>query len=131
MKRVKIDIGFGIKTYTVHLGLYQNGALALYLEDNENIRYFLSTNLGFVPEDTIYLDINNMPTNIGNILEKLGFGTVSSYTQNSGWIEYPLFFFNDNVIEKIDYDIAKKYHENYYENSTKAILNDYKGDDIQ
>lgn len=100
-----------------------NIAIQLYSRSEEGLNPLsvLTTNLGeFVSvKNAAYIDTNNNGANVIDWLIKNGFGQATQFTKHSGFCEYPLFVFNEELLKKIDYN-------NNYEKYEKLFIDYYK-----
>lgn len=124
---------FGEKKIIVpELGLYvaddiltnkmrYNIAIQLYSKSEEGLEPWsvLTTNLGeFVSvKNAAYIDTNNNGAKVIDWLVKNGFGLETPLTKHSGFCEYPLFVFDEDMLKRIDYNNNYEKYEN--------IFNDY------
>lgn len=129
---IKLDLGYGQHDYTMKLGMYDNGLLAVffknidnYKDDNYEDSPIISINLGeflSIP-NAIYLDVELFSDDLGYKLEQAGLGKLTSLTKHSGYMAFPIFIFDEEILRKADSKIYSKYIDNFEENSIKAIIN--------
>lgn len=104
------------------LGLYQvqsiDGigwglALGLLTEDGD-LYDFLTVSFGeFISiKNAAYIDTNNHREAIAWLTEN-GFGKATPLTKKSGFCEYPLFVFNEEMIKNTDTESYNQYSEQY------------------
>lgn len=105
------------------LNLYENGVLALRFTSNDSKYDFIATcNFGFVGiKFSSYLDINNYPF-ILEFLTKYKFGEELPYTKKSGYCEYPLFLFDEKLLQLIDKNVVNIYSKSFEDNLFKSVL---------
>ena len=94
-----MDVQLDINNYMNNDGLYiglncidEEGDLEPYGD--------MTTNLSMkAPDYCAYVDINNMPE-LEKFIEDNELGEFTGLTQRSGYVEYPLYFFNVNALRK-------------------------------
>lgn len=103
------------------MGMPKKNLAILMYEDREELdeRTFdgvVSVNLGeFIGiPNACYLDTNNLP-NIDIALEQAGLGKRTDMKKRSGFCEYPLFVFDEEVLKELEFgiDTYKEYIEQY------------------
>ena len=85
--------------------------LGIYCDDADGFPFATFTvNLGeFIGlKNSAYIDTNNNPEII-EWLEKEGFGEVTGFTKRSGFCEYPLFLFKEEVLKELDAKLYETY----------------------
>jgi len=120
----------------IKVGSYYNGALYVAFttkkEGNEEFFSDITKNFNHCFSYLNYIDINNNPGLI-EFLEDNNIGTVvENYSIRSGFVEYPLFHFNRDVLHDIDPGGVKsfedvmntffEYSEDDYENNNDDEL---------
>lgn len=102
-----------------------NIAIRLYSKEEYELEPYsvLTTNLGefIAVKDAAYIDTNNNGTQILDWLIKNDFGLETSLTKHSGFCEYPLFVFNEDMLKKIDYNGNYPKYENLYNEYYKTF----------
>lgn len=101
MKTFDIDTGYEIYTdCTFKIGLYTNGNLAIFINDDSDYPLCrLTTNLDVVDPDCAYLDVNNCEF-AEKIVQILDIATFTGITKRSGFVIYPLYKFNMEKLER-------------------------------
>lgn len=116
-------------TVVPELGLYEaedvltnktryNIAVQLYEKNECGLEPYgvITVNLGeFVSvKNATYIDTNNNSSSIVDWLVKNDFGQKTEFTKRSGYCEYPLFIFDEEMLKKIDYNGIYKEYESLY-----------------
>lgn len=83
---------------------YLNGNLAIEMVGEYQDEFYddvISVNLvnAFTPKDYAYLDTNNYPF-IADLLVELGVAKKTDFTYYSGWVNYPLYKINVDMLEE-------------------------------
>lgn len=83
---------------------YLNGNLAIEMVGEYQDEFYddvISVNLvdAFTPKDYVYLDTNNYPF-IGELLVELGVAEKTDFTCHNGWVNYPLYKINVDMLEE-------------------------------
>ena len=73
--------------------------------------------------NAIYLDVELFSDDLGYKLEQAGLGKLTNLTKHSGYMAFPIFIFDEEILRKADSRIYSKYIDNFEENSIKAIIN--------
>lgn len=123
-----VNTGFGTVHLRLKLGLYDvagmNGepltGLGLLMdevtEDGKLIGPYgvLTTSFGeFIGlKNCVYIDVNNCPY-AGQILTHIGKNT--GFTHRSGFVEYPAWIINEDLLKQLDADLYKQYSDKYDE----------------
>lgn len=116
------------KPYNLSITNYQSDpvAMAIVMEDPEahEQERIMSVNLGsyigngsFVQKNTTYLDVNKLP-GIGEEVQKAGLAQPYTrfgmpVTQQPGFVEYPLYEFNEDLLRQCDPEGYDKYVEGW------------------
>lgn len=101
MKTFDIDTGYEIYTdCTFKIGLYTNGNLAIFINDDGDYPLCrLTTNLHVVDPDCAYLDVNNCEF-AEKLVKDLDIATFTGIETRSGFVTYPLYKFNIEKLER-------------------------------
>lgn len=95
-----MQINYHNKKFNVKATQYYNGNLAILLAGSNGDYDVISTNFDFLGiKGAAYVDVNNFP-DIEDLLLKTGIAEKTPLTKQSGFVTYPLYIFNMEILRE-------------------------------